>query len=90
LLEVYNFPEETFVRIESEISTDTLLIKKIRINFSDFGELLRHPYLKKDHVSAILRYRDRNGAFKEIIQLKTAGLIDSETFSRIQPYLTCR
>jgi DNA uptake protein ComE-like DNA-binding protein len=90
LLEVYNFPEETFVRIESEISTDTLLIKKIRINFSDFGELLRHPYLKKDHVSAILRYRDRNGAFKEIIQLKTAGLIDSETFSRIHPYLTCR
>jgi DNA uptake protein ComE-like DNA-binding protein len=90
LLEVYNFPEETYKNIENNISVDTLLIKKIRLNFAEYVELLRHPYLKKDQVSAILKYRDKNGAFKEIIQLKTMGLIDSESFDKIRPYLTCR
>jgi len=90
LLEVYNFPEETFKNIESSISTDTLLLKKIRVNFAEYADLLRHPYLNKKQVEAVLNYRGKNGSFQNILQLKTNGLIDSETFSRIRPYLTCR
>lgn len=90
LLEVYNFSEETYKKIENSISTDTLLLKKIRINFAEYGDLLRHPYLSKKQVEAVLNYRDQNGSFKNIQQLKTIGLVDSETFSRISPYLTCR
>jgi DNA uptake protein ComE-like DNA-binding protein len=90
LLEVYNFPKETLSSIENRIAVDTLLIKKIRLNFAEYSELLRHPYLKKEQVSAIVKYRDKNGAFQDIIQLKSAGLVDSETFLRVRPYLTCR
>lgn len=90
LLEVYNFPEETYKNIENNISVDTLLIKKVRLNFAEYPELLRHPYLNKNQVAAILKYRDKNGSFQDIIQLKTTGLIDSESFLRIRPYLTCR
>ncbi len=90
LLEVYNFPLETYRNIMPGITVDTLLIKKIRLNFAEFPELIRHPYLSKQQVEAILKYRQRNGAFNEIVQIKTNGLVDSETFSRIQPYLTCR
>ncbi len=90
LLEVYNFPEETYKNIEINISVDTLLIKKVRLNFAEYPELLRHPYLNKNQVAAILKYRDKNGSFQEIIQLKTTGLIDSESFLKIRPYLTCR
>jgi DNA uptake protein ComE-like DNA-binding protein len=90
LLEVYNFPEETFKNIENNISADTLLIKKIRINFAEYADLLRHPYLNKKQVEAVLNYRDKNGSFQNVLQLKTNGLIDSETFSRISPYFTCR
>lgn len=90
LLEVYNFPQETFNNIENNISVDTLLVKKVRLNFAEYSELLRHPYLKKDQVAAIIKYRDKNGSFQDIFQLKSAGLIDQQTFSRIRPYLTCR
>ncbi|HPE74496.1 MAG TPA: helix-hairpin-helix domain-containing protein [Draconibacterium sp.] len=90
LLEVYNFPSETFKSIENSIYVDTLLVKKIRLNFADYPELLRHPYLNKDQVTAILKYRNQNGSFQDIFQLKTTGLVDPESFSRIRPYLTCR
>lgn len=90
LLEVYNFPEETYRSIENNISVDTLLIKKVRLNFAEYPDLLRHPYLNKNQVAAILKYRDKNGSFQDIIQLKTTGLIDSDLFLRVSPYLTCR
>ncbi len=90
LLEIYNMPVETFKNIENSISADTLLIKRIHINFAEYADLLRHPYLNKTQVAAILKYRDRNGSFQNISQLETNGLIDSETFQKIRPYLVCR
>ncbi len=90
LLEVYNLPIETYRNIENSISIDTTLIKKIHINFAEYADLLRHPYLNKTHVEAILKYRDKNGAFQNILQLETNRIIDSETFLKIKPYLTCR
>jgi DNA uptake protein ComE-like DNA-binding protein len=90
ILEVYNFPVETFQKIENSISADTLLIKKIRVNFADFAELIRHPYFNKKQVEAVLNFRNRNGSFQNILQLKSNGLIDSETFLKVRPYLTCR
>jgi len=90
LLEVYNFPEETFQKIENSVSADTLLIKKIRLNFAEYSDLIRHPYFTKKQVEAVLKYRQKNGAFQDVLQIKSNGLVDSETFSRIRPYLTCR
>jgi len=90
LLEVYNFSEESFQKIKSSVSADTLLIKKIRLNFAEYKDLIRHPYFSKKQVEAVLKYRQRNGSFNDIFQIKTNDLVDSETFSRIRPYLTCR
>ena len=90
LLEVYGFPEETFFSIKENVFTDTMKVEKIRINFVDFSELLRHPYLKKMHVEAILNYRQKNGPFISNDQVLKAGLIDTTTFVTLLPYLTCR
>jgi DNA uptake protein ComE-like DNA-binding protein len=90
LLEVYNFPEETYRKIEDNISVDTVLIRKIRLNFAEYPDLLRHPYFNKKQVEAVLNYRNKNGSFQDIVQLKSTGIIDSETFSKVRPYLTCR
>lgn len=90
LLEVYNFPVETLQKIEKNISVDTITIKKIRLNFAEYSELIRHPYFNKKQVEAIINYRNRNGSFENINQLKSNGLIDSETFLKLRPYLTCR
>ena len=43
--------------IENNITVDTTLLKKIRINFAGFGDLLRHPYLKKEQVKAVIDYQ---------------------------------
>lgn len=90
LFEIYNFSEETFQKIENSISADTLLIKKIRLNFAEYSDLIRHPYFTKKQVEAILKYRQKNGSFNDIWQIKANDLVDSKTFSRIRPYLTCR
>lgn len=90
LLEVYNFPEETYKNIEQVISVDTLQVDKIRINFAEYTDLLSHPYLNKQQVEAVLDFRNKNGAFKNIRQLELHGLIESEIFVKIRPYLTCR
>lgn len=90
LLEVYNFPMEVYTEIENQLTTDTLLIKKVRINFAEFNELLKHPYLNKQQVQAILKYREKNGAFLNVSQINLIPAIDNKTFTRIQPYITCR
>jgi DNA uptake protein ComE-like DNA-binding protein len=90
ILEVYNFPVETYQKIENSISADTLLIKKIRVNFAEFPDLIKHPYFSKKQAEAVLNFRNKNGSFQDILQLKSNGLIDPETFIKIRPYLTCR
>ena len=90
LLEVYNFPLETFINIEEKILVDSVQLRKIRINFAEYAELLRHPYLNKKQVEAILAHRSRHGAFQNPEELKLLAPIDSVSFVKIRPYITCR
>lgn len=90
LLEVYGFPEETYHSISENITTDSLQVKKLRINFTGYAELIRHPYFEKRNVEAILNFRQNNGPFSSREQLLTEGLIDTTTFALIRPYITCR
>jgi len=90
LLEVYNFSEETFKSLENMIETDPGKIKKIQLNFAEFAELLRHPYLNMEQVRAIIDYRNVNGAFQSINDLIHNNILDSLTFLRIEPYLESR
>lgn len=90
LREVYGFPEDTYNRLKDNFTVDTLPIKKIRVNFAGYVELVRHPYIKKSHVEAILSHRDKHGPFSSEQQLLNNGLVDSVSFIRIKPYLTCR
>jgi len=90
LLEVYNFPEETFLSIREYLETDSLLITPIRINFADYSELLRHPYLDKNQVSKIITFRDENGPIQSVNHLLENGIINELEFEKVKPYLTCR
>lgn len=90
LLEVYNFPEETYYDIADFVFTDTVKLQKLRLNFLDYPELIRHPYFNKKQVEELLDYREKNGAFKSPEDIKVLETFDSEMFSRIRPYVTCR
>ena len=90
LMEVYNFPLETYQSIEENISVDTSSIQKIRINYAGFSDLARHPYVDKDIANAILKHREKNGAFSVTEQIKLIPGIDTIKYIRIRPYITCR
>ncbi len=90
LLEVYNFPIETYREIEKNIFVDSTAIRKIRINFAEYNDLLRHPYLNKKQVKALLKYREQNGSFENTSVILLVTEVDSVTFLKIRPYLTCR
>lgn len=90
LLEVYNFTEETFLNIRNNITVDTTGVQKMRLNFASFEQLLRHPYLTKKDVEAILDYRNQNGSYTSVNQILEKKLVDSTTYYLILPYLDCR
>ncbi len=90
LLEVYGFPEKTFYELKGNFVVDTLGIKKVRINFAEYLDMIRHPYIEKENVEAVLNYRNKNGPFLSNEQLLTEGLIDSVAYKRVKPYITCR
>lgn len=90
LLEVYNFSEEIFQRIQNNITVDTTIIQKIRLNFANYSQLLRHPYLNEEEVKSILDYRNKNGSYTSVSQILENNLVDSSTYYSIKPYLSCR
>ncbi len=90
LTEVFNFPVETFQLVRKNIRIDTSSIQKIRINYAEFSDLAGHPYMDKKIANALLKHRDKNGAFKAAEQLKSVAEIDSLAYVRIRPYITCR
>jgi len=90
LLEVYGFPEETFHTLSQHLMADSLKVEKLRLNFAGYTELIRHPYFERDHVQAILNFRNENGPFSSNFQLVSEGLLDSAKYAVLKPYLSCR
>lgn len=90
LLEVYNFPEETYLNIKNNITVDTTAIIKIRLNFAGYSELLRHPYINEKQVKNIIEFREKNGSINSVEQLIQVGLLNKKELNRLRQYLTCR
>ena len=60
--------------------------QKVSLN-SDYKTLIRHPYLEKHHVKAILAYRHQHGAFKEKEDIKKILAVPPDLAERMLPYL---
>jgi competence protein ComEA len=87
LKEVYGLSEETFILIEKRVRVDTLKIRKIDLNKADYGQLLRHPYLEKYDVTAILKYRELKGRITGIHDITENKLLPIDKAARMRPYL---
>lgn len=87
LREVYGLSEETYNLISDRVKADSLDVRKISINSADYGELIRHPYFKKNEVTAILKYRELKGKIADIGTMIDNNLISSETAGKIRGYL---
>lgn len=87
LLEIYNFTEEMFQKIEQQIKLDDTDVKKININTCTLEDLKRHPYIKYKIGNALINYRKQHGPFKELENIKKCDLITEELFQKLTPYL---
>jgi DNA uptake protein ComE-like DNA-binding protein len=87
LREVYGLKEETFKLISGRIRADSSRIRKIKINRAGYGELIRHPYFKKDEVNGILKYRELQGDIKSMDDLTKNNILSAQTAKKIKGYL---
>jgi len=87
LLEVYNFKPEVFAQIKDRICVDTSRIEKISLNFSDYQDLVKHPYLNGHHAGKIISARNKSGPFETCEELLSKKILGEEVFRKIRPYL---
>lgn len=64
-------------------------VNTISLNTATVEQLRKHPYLRDKRLSElIVRYREQNGSYKDVEDLRKIKLMDEVTFQRIRPYLS--
>lgn len=61
-------------------------INRLKINFSTFAQLNRHPYLNFYQAKTICEHRRKFGPIKDIIQLRLYTVFTQNDLHRIEPY----
>lgn len=62
--------------------------QKLRVNHSDYGDLIRHPYLNKDQVKIVLDLSKRKKNLTSIKRLYLLEEFTSQDIERLEPYLS--
>lgn len=86
--EVYGIKPETFTKIEQYLTISSVNIVQININFAEFGDLVKHPYIDKNIANSILKYRKKNGFYTSVNQLLKNNILEEGVFHKIEKYLT--
>ena len=86
LKEVYQLNDSIYNVIKEYLYLNKK-IESLRINEATFKELLRHPYLDKNDVRAIMKYRKMHGPVLDSAKFYGLYAVDTETKDRIFPYL---
>lgn len=88
IAETYGLPDSVFQKIKNRLVTGNFLIEKININTADANRIKANPYIKWNLANAIVQYRSQHGNYITLDDLKKIAIIDAQTFTKIQPYLT--
>ena len=88
LSEVYGLSDSLVTANRMHFVADTACIRKISLNGSTYATLIRHPYLRKEDVAALLRFREysREDISPEI--LGSQHVLSDSVMRKIRPYLT--
>ncbi|MDR1729224.1 MAG: helix-hairpin-helix domain-containing protein [Prevotellaceae bacterium] len=87
LKEVYGISEELFQSLRPYLTVDNSEIKKIRLN-GNVNIRLRHPYLKKEQLSALILFLQKNKTISTFETLKEINEFSDEDWERLIPYLS--
>jgi len=88
LKEVYGISEELFQSLRPYLVVNSSRIKKIRLNHGDLNPRLRHPYLKKEQLSALVLFRQEKGTISSFEVLKGLTEFSDGDWERLIPYLS--
>lgn len=87
LHDVYGLQPEVIERISGMVMADTSRLRKLNVNNDSYSVLLRHPYLRPEHVTAIVRYRESHGPISEWSVMKEKGMLPPEKEEFLRYYL---
>ena len=88
LLEVWKMDEEKYEIIQSQITVNPTLIKKVELNSITIDQLKSHPYIRWNIANSIIKMREQRKGFSSINDIKESVLINEELFEKLKPYLT--
>lgn len=87
LLEVYKFPDSTFMQLREKLIIDPQLVTKIKLNMCTITQLAAHPYIGEKMGQNILLLREGlGGRFENVEQLRQVPLMNAENYRKIAPY----
>lgn len=87
LLEINGINQNLLDEISPHLTIDITTIKKINLNKVSFKQLLQHPYFEYHIVKNIFNYKDKNGAFYSVEQLKEVPLVYEDLYNKLYPYI---
>ena len=88
LNDVYGLQGKSLENLKSVVYIDSLFIpKKIKINFSDWEEMVKHPYINSRLANDLLDLRSNKGYMNRIDQLRDIPYLSDSILSRIEPYI---
>jgi len=85
--EIYGLPDSTFEKIRVFLTIQDAVVRKLNINTASKDELKSHPYIRWNLANAIVEYRTQHGDYSTLEDLKNIGVITTEVFLKIKPYL---
>jgi len=87
LNDVYGLDEGVIEMNRYRFTCDSTMVRKININTAAYPDLLRHPYINRSQVEAIISHRRLSGSFADISELIRNRIFNSDELIRLEPYL---
>ena len=72
---------------ESGANQESVETKKVSINQSDLATLMTLPGIGESKAQAIISYREQNGGFQSLEQLKNVSGIGEAVYAKLEPFI---
>jgi competence protein ComEA len=86
--ETYGLRDSVFQSIKTCLTIEKSLKPCISINYSNQEVLSKHPYVRYKLARAICLYRENNGLFQHIEDLKKLPMVNDSIYIKLLPYIT--
>ncbi len=86
--ETHGMTDTSFMTIEPYLKKQPSVVFKININTASEDDLGNHPYINKPLAKAIVFYRNKNGLYQTVADLKRIVFLKDDLLQKIAPYLS--